>query len=59
MVVLMAKASLASEAIRDGAPAIDLVDGDQLADKLKELGLGITTEIVEEISIDADWYKTL
>ena len=28
------------EAIRDGAPpAIDLVDGDQLIDKLKELGL--------------------
>jgi restriction system protein len=47
------------EAIRDGAPPIDLVDGDQLADKLKELGLGIKTEVVEEVSVDADWYKTL
>lgn len=47
------------EAIRDGAPPIDLVDGDQLADKLKELGLGITTEVVEEVSVDANWYKTL
>ena len=27
------------EATRDGAPAIDLVDGDALADLLKELGL--------------------
>lgn len=27
------------EATRDGAPPIDLIDGDQLADKLKELGL--------------------
>ncbi len=47
------------EAIRDGAPPIDLVDGDQLADKLKELGLGITTQVVEEVSVDPDWYKTL
>ena len=47
------------EAIRDGAPPIDLVDGDQLAEKLKELGLGIKTEVVEEVSVDSDWYKTL
>lgn len=47
------------EAIRDGAPPIDLVDGDQLANKLKELGLGVTTEVVEEVSVNADWYKTL
>ena len=26
------------EATRDGAPAIDLIDGDLLLDKLKELG---------------------
>ncbi len=47
------------EAIRDGAPPIDLVDGDQLAEKLKELGLGITTQVVEDVSVDAEWYKTL
>ncbi|MER2540144.1 MAG: restriction endonuclease [Azonexus sp.] len=47
------------EAIRDGAPPIDLVDGDQLVDKLKELGLGITTKVIEEVSVDPDWYKTL
>ena len=47
------------EAIRDGAPPIDLVDGDQLANKLKELGLGVSTVVVEEVSIDADWYQTL
>ncbi len=47
------------EAIRDGAPPIDLMDGDQLADKLKELGLGIKTQVVEEVSVDPDWYKTL
>jgi len=35
------------EANRDGAAPIDLVDGDQLADKLKELVLGVKTELVE------------
>jgi restriction system protein len=47
------------EAGRDGAPPIDLVDGDQLADKLKELSLGVKTETVERVKIDEDWFKTL
>lgn len=47
------------EATRDGAPPIDLVDGDQLADKLKELGLGIKKEMVEKVSIDSEWFKTI
>ena len=46
------------EATRDGAPAIDLIDGDLLLDKLKELGLGVktTTVEVEQIAIDHDWF---
>ena len=47
------------EATRDGAPPIDLVDGDQLADKLKELGLGIKREMVEKISVDTAWFKAI
>ncbi|GAK56934.1 restriction endonuclease [Candidatus Vecturithrix granuli] len=49
------------EATRDGAPAIDLIDGDLLADKLKELELGVKTEIIEvkKISIDHSWYMNL
>jgi len=47
------------EATRDGAPPIDLVDGDQLAEKLKELSLGAKTEVVEQISVDEEWYKTI
>ena len=49
------------EATRDGAPAIDLIDGDQLIDKLKELGIGVRTEIVEveQIAIDENWFLTL
>ena len=46
------------EATRDGAPAIDLIDGDLLLDKLKELSLGVKTKVVEteQVTIDRDWF---
>jgi restriction system protein len=47
------------EATRDGAPPIDLVDGDQLADKLKEFGLGIQTTMIESVTVDESWFKKL
>jgi len=47
------------EATRDGAPPIDLIDGDQLADKLKELCLGIKTEMVESIDVDTEWFTSI
>jgi restriction system protein len=45
------------EATRDGAPAIDLIDGDQLVEKLKELELGVHTQKVERehVVVDRDW----
>jgi restriction system protein len=46
------------EATRDGAPPIDLVDGDDLAEKLKELSLGVKREMVERISIDEAWFES-
>jgi restriction system protein len=47
------------EATRDGAPPIDLVDGDQLAEKLKELGLGVKREMVEKVTVDEEWFRSL
>lgn len=47
------------EATRDGAPPIDLMDGDQLADKLKELRLGIKTVTVESVDIDDEWFRNI
>jgi restriction system protein len=49
------------EATRDGAPAIDLVDGDQLVEKLKQLSLGVSVRKieVEQVSIDHDWFSQL
>lgn len=47
------------EASRDGAPPIDLVDGDALANKLKELGLGIKTQRVESVRVDEEWFANI
>ena len=47
------------EATRDGAPAIDLIDGDYLCDLLKSLKLGVTTRMVEEVSIDPSWFAKI
>lgn len=45
------------EANRDGAPAIDLMDGEKIAEKLKELKLGIEIELREHIIIKEDWFE--
>lgn len=47
------------EATRDGAPPIDLVDGDELADKLKEFELGLKRELVEKITVDENWFLNI
>jgi restriction system protein len=49
------------EAQRDGAPPIDLVDGDELVEKLKELRIGIEVrqKVIEEIAIREDYFQTL
>ena len=39
------------EAVRDGAPAIDLIDGEELCQLLKERDLGVRTEMVEQVSV--------
>lgn len=51
--------SALKEATRDGAPPIDLVDGDELAEKLKELDLGVETELVEKVRVDEDWFRQI
>lgn len=45
------------EATRDGAPPIDLIDGDLLCEKLKEFNLGIKTELIEEVSVHPEWFE--
>lgn len=52
-------AAAVKEATRDGAPPIDLVDGDQLAEKLKEFQLGVKTEMIEKVTVHRDWFENL
>ena len=45
------------EATRDGAIAIDPIDGGRLCDLLREYRLGVETEMIEKVQIKADWFE--
>lgn len=47
------------EATRDGAPPIDLIDGELLCDKLKELRLGVDTRLIESVEVKGEWFDNL
>ena len=47
------------EATRDGAPAIDLIDGELLCSLLKERKLGVQVEMVERISVSETFFQTV
>lgn len=49
------------EATRDGAPPIDLIDGERLCDLLKEFGMGVKTRtrVSEEVSIRSEFFSSL
>ena len=47
------------EALRDGAPPIDLIDGSDLAEKLKELSLGVRRETIEVVRVDEGWFESV
>jgi restriction system protein len=49
------------EATRDGAPPIDLIDGDRLCELLKRYDLGVrtTTRTVEDVAIDAAFFADI
>lgn len=50
-----------AESQRDGAPPVDLIDGDRLCELLKEYSLGVATEerVVEDVTIQTDFFKSL
>src|SRR3989338_10648713 len=49
------------EANRDGALPVDLINGEQLVNKLKGLSLGLKTNVktMEEVEIDREWFEEL
>jgi restriction system protein len=44
---------------RDGAPPIDLIDGRLLAQKLKELKLGVKTNMIEHVEVVEEWFRSI
>lgn len=50
-----------AEASRDGAPPIELIDGDRLCDLLRQFGLGVHVEqrLIEDVTIDAAFFDEL
>ena len=47
------------EAQRDGAPPIDLIDGNAFAEHLKDLRLGVSVELREEVTIKHGWFDEI
>jgi restriction system protein len=47
------------EATRDGAPVLDLIDGETLCDILKNLNLGVATQQVEQVTIEPGWFHSI
>ena len=47
------------EATRDGAPPIDLIDGEQLVQRLKELGLDVKITMIESVEVDTAWFTKI
>jgi restriction system protein len=47
------------EATRDGAPAIDLIDGSALCELLKEHRLGVSVEMVEQVTVVPAYFDDL
>ena len=47
------------EATRDGATPIDLIDGELLMDKMKELKLGVSAKMVEVVEVNKDWFASI
>ena len=47
------------EAQRDGAPPVDLIDGNSLAEHLKNLRLGVDVQVREEVTIKPAWFNDI
>ncbi|WP_312405254.1 restriction endonuclease [Rhizobium sp.] len=47
------------ESSRDGVPAIDLIDGEAFATLLKDIQLGVKTEMVEKVSVMKEFFADI
>lgn len=51
--------SAVAEAKAEGKAEVKLVDGNQLLDDMKKHELGLKVEMVEQVTIDRDWFRSL
>ena len=47
------------EANRDGSSPVDLIDGEDLCNLLKELSLGVEVKQVEEVEVNTKWFDSI
>jgi len=47
------------ESSRDGVPEIDLVDGEALTILLKDLGMGVETKMIEQVTVLSSYFKSV
>ena len=49
------------EATRDGAPPVDLIDGEELCELLKEyrIGVTVTQRIEEDVALNLEYFDTV
>jgi restriction system protein len=47
------------EATRDGAPPVEIIDGSDLCDLLKEYSVGVTTRLVEAVELNESFFDAL
>jgi restriction system protein len=38
---------------------LDLIDGQLLVEKLKELQLGVETKLVEQVEVKEEWFRSI
>ncbi len=50
-----------AEAQRDGTTPIDLIDGEDLVERLKQLSIGVDveTETIEKVKIKEEWFNNI
>lgn len=49
--------SASQEALRNGAPVIDLINGIEFCDLLRDLELGVSTKLSEVIEVDPEYFR--
>lgn len=47
------------ESNRDGAPPVELIDGQDLCALLKEFSVGVTTKMIERVDVDESFFDDI